>query len=195
MRRRRLLQTGLQSCLLPWLMPLMGHTPFPQWKVYRQRHLFIAIDRTDTTAYTLSHRLTEIFDRDLPEAEAKVTRAINAVGVASLMSTAQLDVALMQKTDAVAWSQGAAAFQAIAPVSLRTLVDLGDYLLICRDDFPNRHASVIAHTLTHALTENATAHALMHTAAHTAQQTAGVDPIQAIEIIPFHPGVPLNSQT
>ena len=190
MKRRRFLQTGVESWLfLPWLFPpLMGHTPFPQWKVYRQRHLFIAVDRTDATAHDLGHVLTEILDRDLPEAEAKVTRAVNAVGVASLMSTEQLDVALMRKTDAVAWVQGAAAFQAIEPVSLRTLVDLGDYLLLCRADFPDRHAAVLAHTLTHAMTEYPTVHASMP----TAQEPVTVDAIQTIEAIPFHSGVPLG---
>jgi len=192
MKRRRFLQTGVESWLfLPWLFPpLMGHTPFPQWKVYRQRHLFIAVDRTDATAYSLSHVLTEILDRDLPAAEAKVTRAVNAVGVASLMSTAQLDVALMRKIDAVAWMQNAAAFQAIEPVSLRTLVDLGDYLLLCRADFPDRHAAVIAHTLNQAIA----AHSTAQDSAQSAAQAPGavdlaVDSIEAIEIIPFHTGV------
>lgn len=184
MKRRRLFQAGLSCLWLPCL-PLVGHTPFPQWKVYRQRHLFIAIDRTDATAYPLSHTLTEILDRDLPEAEAKVTRAINAAGVASLMSTGQLDVALLRKADAVAWMQGEEAFQAIEPVSLRTLVDLGDYLLLCRDDFPDRHASVIAHALTHALRAYSTANSAPQTAT---QETAAVEPIQIL-LIPLHPGV------
>jgi hypothetical protein len=146
MKRRHFLQAGL-------VLPLMGHTPFPQWKVYRQRHLFIAIDRTDAAAYDLSHRLTDILDRELPAAESRVTRAINAVGVASLISTEQLDVALMRKTDATAWMQGAPAFAAIEPVSLKTLVDLGDYLLLCRADFPDRHAAA----LTQALPESSAA--------------------------------------
>jgi len=185
MKRRRFLQTGLQGCLCLPCLPLVGHTPFPQWKVYRQRHLFIAIDRSDATAYPLSHTLTEILDRDLPEAEAKVTRAINAVGVASLMSTGQLDVALLRKADAMAWMQGEEAFQAVEPVSLKTLVDLGDYLLLCRDDFPDRHAAVIAHTLTHVLidpTENSATQTVT-------QKTAAVEPIQILELIPLHPGV------
>lgn len=193
MRRRRLLQTGLESWLfLPWLfLPLVGHTPFPQWKIYRQRHLFIAIDRTDATAYSLSHILTEILDRDLPTAQAKVTRAVNAAGIASLMSTEQLDLALMRKTDAVAWMQGAEAFHTIEPVSLRTLVDLGEYLLLCRANFPDHHASVIAHTLTHALTKRPTGHTPIHPAAEDPVAVA-VHLNQATEVIPFHPGVALR---
>lgn len=177
MKRRSLLQAGLQSWLF---LPLIGHTPFPQWKVYRQRHLFIAIDRTDAAAYRLSHEIAAIFDRDLPEAEAKVTRAVDAAGVASLISTGQLDVALIRKAEAVAWMQGAEAFQAIEPVSLRALVDLGNYLLVCRSDFPDRHAAVIAHTLAHALTKHPTAPSPTRVIA---------DPVQAIEDIPLHPGV------
>lgn len=160
MNRRQLLQTGLQFGLflpaLGWAQPLasqslLAHTPFPQWKIYRQRHLFIAIDRSDPIAQDLGHSLVEILDRDLPEAEAKVTRAGNSVGIASLLSTEQLDVGLMRKADAVAWMQGAPEFDAIEPVALKKLVDLGDYLLLCRTDFPDRHAALIAHTLTHAM--------------------------------------------
>ncbi|MBD0270137.1 MAG: hypothetical protein ICV77_17810 [Cyanobacteria bacterium Co-bin8] len=183
MKRRTLIQTGLRSWLL---LPLLGHTPFPQWKVYRQRHLFIAIDRSDADAADLGHTLVDILDRDLPEAEAKVTRAINAAGIASLLSTEQLDVALMRKPDAVAWVEGAEVFQAVEPVSLRTLVDLGDYVLLCRKNFPDHHASVIAHTLAHA--------GVTHPAEPpSTQAAAGEDaiatPIAATDLIPLHPGV------
>ncbi|HEY9737812.1 MAG TPA: hypothetical protein V6D06_16080 [Trichocoleus sp.] len=181
MKRRTLMQTGLRSWLL---LPLLGHTPFPQWKVYRQRHLFIAIDRSDTAAADLAHTLVDILDRDLPEAEAKVTRAIDAAGIASLLSTEQLDVALMRKPDAVAWVQGAAAFQAIEPVSLRTLANLGDYLLLCRANFPNHHASVIAHTLAHA----AVAHSVEPPSIE-AEVQEGAIAIAASDLIPLHPGV------
>jgi hypothetical protein len=181
MKRRTLIQTGLRSCLL---LPLLGHTPFPQWKVYRQRHLFIAIDRSDTAAAELGHTLVDILDRDLPEAEAKVTRAINAAGIASLLSTEQLDVALMRKLDAVAWVQGAAAFQAIEPVSLRTLVDLGNYLLLCRANFPDHHAAVIAHTLVHAEVASP-----VKSASVSDEEVATATPIATSDLIPLHSGV------
>lgn len=183
MKRRTLIQSGLRSWLL---LPLVGHTPFPQWKVYRQRHMFIAIDRSDAAAADLGHALVDILDRDLPEAEAKITRAINAVGIASLLSTEQLDVALMRKPDAVAWAQGTAAFQAIEPVSLRTLVDLGDYLLLCRANFPDHHAAVISHALAHAGLARSTA--LPSTQA-APQEDAITATIATSDLIPLHPGV------
>lgn len=172
MKRRRFLRSGLSSCLV---LPLLAHTPFPQWKVYRQRHLFIAIDRTDAAAYDLSHALADLFERELPAAEAKVTRAVDAAGVASLISTAQLDVALLRRADAAAWAQGAAAFRAIEPVAIRTLAALGDHLLICRADFPDPHAAAIAQTLSHA-------------------RLLSVAEEAAIEI-PLHPGVLLSPQS
>ncbi|WP_088892937.1 hypothetical protein [Leptolyngbya ohadii] len=205
MKRRKLLQTGLPSFLLvPFLgssigsstgqlgQPIVAHTPFPQWKVYRQRHLFIAIDRSDLAANELSRTLVEILDRDLPEAEAKVTRAVNSVGIASLLSTEQLDVGLMRTADAVAWMQGAPEFESIEPAALRTLVDLGDYLLLCREDFPDRHASLVAHALTHGIADHPTEKPFPQAAVTSEAVTFKAVTSEAIETIPFHAGVSLR---
>jgi hypothetical protein len=58
-----------------------------------------------------------------------------------------MDVALMWRDDAAALRDGAPPFAAYGRVSLRTLIGVGDYLLVCRDDFPARHAWRICEVL------------------------------------------------
>ena len=76
-----------------------------------------------------------------------MTRAPYTERIASLISSKQLDVALMSPPDAVALAAGLPPFEAYGPVALRTLIALDGYLLVCRDDFPARHAYVVTRTL------------------------------------------------
>ena len=63
------------------------------------------------------------------------------------MSSKQMDVALMPRDDAVALRDGAPPLAAHGRVPLHTIVGVGDYLLVCRDDFPARHAWLICEAL------------------------------------------------
>ena len=144
MKRRRLLQTALVG--LAGLVS-SGHTPFQQWTVYRQRHLLILTDRSDPPSYPLGKRVAGVLAAHLPASRARVTRAPHTERIASLISSKQLDVALMTPTDAVALAAGQTPFKGYGPVALRTLVVVDGYLLICREDFPARHAYVVTRTL------------------------------------------------
>ena len=144
MKRRRLLQTALVG--LAGLVS-SGHTPFQQWTVYRQRHLLILTDRSDPPSYPLGKRVAAVLATHLPASRARVTRAPHTERIASLISSRQLDVALMSPSDAVALAAGLPPFKAYGPVALRTLLTVGGYLLICRDDFPARHAYAVTQTL------------------------------------------------
>lgn len=136
MKRRSFLRQGWALVLLP----LFSHTPYPQWKVYRQRHLFIVVNKGDADAEELGHAVAQILMTDLPASRAMITRAPNAARIARLISTKQLDVALLTEAEV-------AALTLTEPVELRTLAKFGNYLLLCRDDFPARHAYLIAQTL------------------------------------------------
>jgi len=124
-----------------------GHTPFQQWTVYRQRHLLILTDRSDPPSYPLGKRVASVLAAHLPASRARVTRAPHTERIASLISSKQLDVALMSPSDAVALAAGLPPFKAYGPVALRTLVAVDRYLLVCREDFPARHAYVVTRTL------------------------------------------------
>jgi hypothetical protein len=124
-----------------------GHTPYRQWMVYRQRHLLILTDRSDPPSYPLGKQIAAVLAARLPASKARVTRAPHTERIASLISSKQLDVALMSPPDATALAAGLPPFEAYGPVALRTLVVLDGYLLICRNDFPARHAYAVTSTL------------------------------------------------
>ena len=132
MRRRRFLRAALVA--LAGLVS-SGHTPFQQWTVYRQRHLLILTDRSDPPSYPLGKRVASLLAAHLPASRARVTRAPHTERIASLISSKQLDVALMSPS------------KAYGPVALCTLVAVDRYLLVCREDFPARHAYVVTRTL------------------------------------------------
>ena len=75
------------------------------------------------------------------------SRAPHTERIASLMSSKQMDVALMPRDDAVALRDGAPPLAAHGRVPLHTIVGVGDYLLVCREDFPARHAWLICEAL------------------------------------------------
>jgi TRAP-type uncharacterized transport system substrate-binding protein len=144
MKRRALLKSVLAGAAL-LLAP--GHTPYRQWVVYRQRHLLILTSRGDGPSYALGQNLAEVLAARLPASQARVVRAPHTARIASLISTKQMDVALMARGDAAALMTGREPFADYGPVPLRAIAGLGDYLLICRDDFPPRHAYLVAETL------------------------------------------------
>ena len=144
MKRRQFLHAGLIGVLG---FVSSGHTPYRQWMVYRQRHLLILTDRSDPPSYPLGKRVAAVLATHLPASKARVTRAPHTERIASLISSKQLDVALMTPPTAVALAAGLPPFEAYGPVALRTLIALDGYLLVCRDDFPARHAYVVTRTL------------------------------------------------
>jgi hypothetical protein len=143
MRRRDFLKTAVVAGAAVFGT---GHTPYGQWSAYRQQYLLILTNRADES-YSLGKRVVEVLATYLPESKARVARAPHLRRVASLIGTKQLDVALLRRVDAEALLRGEGPFAKVGPVPLRSIVVLGDYLLLCRDDFPDDHAYVIAETL------------------------------------------------
>ena len=143
MKRRRFLGAGLAAAGLL----LVGHTPYGQWSVYRQRHLLILTNRSDGS-YPLGKQIAAVLAAYLPESGSRVARAPNLLRVASLLGTKQMDVALLRADDAGALLRGVGLFADVGSVALRTIVTLEDYLLVCREDFPDIHAYQLARTLT-----------------------------------------------
>jgi TRAP-type uncharacterized transport system substrate-binding protein len=123
-----------------------GHAPYGQWGVYRKRYLLILTTRSDPTSYELGTQIATILAERLPDSRAQTSRAPHKERIASLISSKQMDVALMLRDDAAALRAGAPPFS-FGPVSLHTIVGLGDYLLVCRDDFPARHAWLICEAI------------------------------------------------
>jgi hypothetical protein len=123
---------------------LCGHAPYGQWGVYRRRYLLILTSRADPPSFELGKRVAEVLADRLPSSKAQVSRAPNNERIASLISSHQMDVALMRQDDAAALRQGRPPFAGHGPVKLFTIVGIGEFLLACRDDFAARHAWLIA---------------------------------------------------
>ena len=81
-----------------------------------------------------------------------MTRGPDPWRLASLLTTRQLEVALLSSADVAALRDGRAPFAAFGPTDLNALFAFRDYLLVCRPDFPAHHAYQVVQTLS----ENAT---------------------------------------
>ena len=146
MNRRDLLQGGMGALVM---VPVLGHTPFPQWKVYRKLHLFIVVNRQDEAACELGDAIAQTLATELPASRALVTHARDALRLASLISTEQLDVALLRRSELEAWQQSQTPYDQLEPVGLKELFAVEDYVLVSRDDFLPDHAAVVRQTLDH----------------------------------------------
>lgn len=147
--RRRALGLGLRlGAGMGAALLLGGHTPYGQWVVYRKKHLLIGCHKADPGAYDLAKQVVAQLDAHLPAAKSRVARAPHAGRLASLLATAQMDVATLSRSEAVAMRAGSDAFAAYGPVALRLLLPLGDdRLLVARADFPERHAWLVTAAL------------------------------------------------
>ena len=121
-----------------------GHAPYGQWGVYRRRYLLILTSRADPPSFELGKQIAEVLADRLPSSKAQVSRAPNTERIASLISSQQMDVALMRRDDAAALRHGRPPLAGYGPVKLLTIVGLGEFLLACREDFAARHAWLIA---------------------------------------------------
>jgi TRAP-type uncharacterized transport system substrate-binding protein len=144
MLRRKFLQAGLIATA--WVAT-GGHTPYRQWQVYRRRHLLIGTSKADAPTYPLGQSIAEVLAAHLPESSARVTRGPDPWRLASLLTTGQLEVALLSSVDVAALRDGRAPFAAFGPTDLNALFAFGDYFLVCRPDFPAHHAYQVVQTL------------------------------------------------
>ena len=144
MNRRRALRlsAGAAAALL-----LGGHTPYGQWVVYRKKHLLIGCHKADPPTYDLAKQVVALLAEHLPAAKSRVARAPDAGRLASLLGTAQMDVATLSAADATAMLQGTGRFEAYGAIALRALTPVAERLLVARADFPERHAWLVTGAL------------------------------------------------
>ena len=124
---------------------LCGHTPYRQWKVYRQRHLLIVASKTDQEGFRLCRALAETLAAHLPDSKARPSRAPNAARVASLLGTGQMDVAVLPRGQATALATDPQ--DGTEPLRLMLLMNFGAHVLVSRADFPDDHAYQVVRTL------------------------------------------------
>ncbi|MEO0761261.1 MAG: hypothetical protein AAFZ09_05550 [Pseudomonadota bacterium] len=147
--RRRALLAGLAATLAAGQAgPAAAHTLVRQWEVYRAKHLVIGCDRGDPLAYRTAKAVERALAEDLPAASARVARAPHPERLASLMATAQLDLALLAPATAQAMAAGSGVFAPYGPQALSTLFLMPTgHALLAHPRFPDRHATVVARAL------------------------------------------------
>lgn len=144
MNRRRFLRLSIGTVAA---LPLGGHTLYSQWVVYRKKHLLVGCHRADPETYALAKRVVALLAAHLPAAKSRVARAPDAGRLASLLGTAQMEVAILSPRTAAAMLRGDGGFEAYGAIALRVLTPVDDRLLVARAEFPERHAWLVTGAL------------------------------------------------
>ncbi len=147
MRRRDILYAccGLGCTIIT--RDVWAHTLYNQWIVYRQKHLIIGCHKQDLATYKLAKQIVTLLNQNLPKASARVARAPTSGRIASLIGTAQLDVALLSHREAIDMADGSGMFKPYGKTDIRTLFLTQDYVLVGRAEMPDKHSWLIAHAL------------------------------------------------
>lgn len=140
LRRRQVIKFG--AALVTWLLT-SGHTPYKQWQVYRRKHLLIGTNKADPPTYALGKNIAALLESELPASRARVARAPHAWRLASLLTSRQIELILLDVGDIQNLSQGKGGFEAFGATDLRVLYQFGDYWLVSRPDFPASHAALV----------------------------------------------------
>lgn len=141
--RRHILKTA--AALGAWLL-VSGHTPYRQWQVYRRKHLLIGANKADPPTYDLAKKIASLLSKELPKSRARVARAPHAWRLASLLTSDQIQLILLDSEGLRGLRDGQGGFEAFGPTDLRVLYRFGDYWLVSPPDFPEDHAELLVQT-------------------------------------------------
>ncbi len=142
--RRRILQGGV-AAMAAWLC--QAHAPYKQWVVYRQTHLMILATKTDAPSFPLSKKVANLLAIALPESRARVALAPDLSRAASLLSTRQIELAVVSTADAARLLAGGKTDQSLPSVPISLLFALGHHHLVCHEAFRPIHAYTVVETL------------------------------------------------
>ena len=126
----------------------LGHTPYRQWVIYRQKHLLIGAHRGDEGTYAHAKIIVAALEKELPDARARIARGPRPQRIASLMATGQLLISVLAEEDADLMSMARPPFEGYRPTPLRQLATLdGTYHLFASPDLPPDHAYLVVGAL------------------------------------------------
>jgi hypothetical protein len=128
-----------------WVL-LAAHSPYRQWDVYRKARLVIVASFEEPEAVRLGQRLAATLAGHIPRSRAMLSRARDTNDLFRLLASKQLDVALVGEASAHAAARGE-GLAGGGKVPLRSLAQIGPYLLVCREEFPRANAYQIAETI------------------------------------------------
>lgn len=120
-----------------------GHTLYPQWVVYRRKHLLIGCHRKDPDTFRLAQDLAERINHAMPKAKARAARAPHPQRLASLIGTDQMEIAVLPRAEAREMRDGVGKFVPYGRIDLTRLADFGVHTLVAAGRFPQRHAWMV----------------------------------------------------
>jgi len=121
--------------------------PDRMWPVYRRYHLLIVGPRDDERGHAFATAVVDVLGRFLPASRAQLVRAADTRRLGVLIATDQQDVAVMTSEGTEALYLGKPPFEDIRNAPVRIIVSFGTRALVCRPNFKNGHAYMLAKTL------------------------------------------------
>ena len=130
-----------------YVNPLIAHSPWGQYQVYRQKHLLILSSRDDEISYPFSKELVACLDNVLPIAKARPARAINIERAFDLLRTDQFQFAVFDRENIEKMRVASGEFSDRKPVDLGTLLQFQNMRIVVRRDFPEDLVATVTHNL------------------------------------------------
>ena len=121
--------------------------PDRMWPVYRRYHLLIVGPRDDERGDAFAKAVVDVLGRFLPASRPQLVRAADTRRLGVLIATDQQDVAVMTSEGTEALFLGKPPFDDIPNAPVRIIVSFGSHALVCRPNFKNGHAYMLAKTL------------------------------------------------
>jgi TRAP-type uncharacterized transport system substrate-binding protein len=132
---------ALAGLLLP------GHSPYTQWYAYRAKHLVVVTDSGRPGAMELASDIASAVTAKWPQSKAVAAEARSAVEVLHLLSSGQLQVALVGSDDARDAAEGRGGFAAEGKLPLRAIAVLGSDVLVVLESYPRDRAQRLARAI------------------------------------------------
>jgi hypothetical protein len=116
-------------------------------RIYRRYALLVAGPRDDERGLALTRAIVDVLAHVQEASRAQVARAADAQRVGLLIATEQRDLGVMSADSARNLFQARPPFEDFDAVPLRVIASFGSHLFVCRSDFLDRHAYLLAKTL------------------------------------------------
>lgn len=110
---------------------LSGHSPYRRFQMYRKTRLIVTHVRTDARAGLISEALANLFVSHWPDSMAESASAVDGPTLVNLITSRQLEVALLPRLDAIAACGRAGAYSKLSePAPLVSLAEVDGYVLV-----------------------------------------------------------------
>ena len=142
----RLCLIALAGLLLP------GHSPYTQWYAYRAKHLVVVTDGLRPGAMELASAVAAAVAAKWPESRPVAAEARSPVEALRLLSSGQLQVALVPPEVALAALEGRGSFAADGKLPFRAIAGFGTDVLVALESYPKENVRTLARAIAESRT-------------------------------------------